>query len=321
MNSWTRFLQLGCVQYASYPGVASRELLEVVKRLAMDPMFEVIELTRISEPTRRQEIRRILDSAELTVVFSGGPVYLAERIELGALDGLVRMRSLEKAKRLVDEAIELGARFHLVASGPDPGPEARLAARSFLVDSLVELCAYASATSPLPLIVTLEPFDREVAHRALIGPTEEAVSVAQEVRKRIHNFALTLDLSHLIQLGEDPPASVRRAAGVIAHVHLGSCYLADSSHPAYGDQHVRFGFTGGAVGEAMVASFLQALYNHEVFARGRVPVSLEVKPQPGEDPDVVLSAAKRSFLRAWRLAEEREIDWKSNNWSGRDHPR
>jgi sugar phosphate isomerase/epimerase len=306
VGGWTRFFRLGCVQYASYPGAKGKMLLDVIRRLATDPMFEVIELTRVNGARLRLEISRILDSAEIMVIFSGGPIYLSENIELGSLDRVVRGRSLDKAKRLVDEAVEMGAQGHLVASGPDPGPEARAAARSFLADSLVELCRYATANSPLPLKVTLEPFDRQVEHRALIGPTKEAVRVVLEIRKFASDFGLTLDLSHLAQLGEDPAVAVRTAVDVISHVHLASCYLGDPSDPAYGDKHVRFGLASAAVSETTVVSFLRALRTNGVFTPGKIPVSLEVRPQGDENPEIVLAAAKRSFLRAWRLVEAKE---------------
>lgn len=303
MNPWEKFLKFGCVVYASYPGATGTELLYAVERLVADPDFEVLEVTRISDLPVRQRVRDLLASAKRMVVFSGGPVYLAERVELGARDVSIRKGSLEKAKRLVDEAIEFNAQRHLVGSGPDPGMEAREEAQDYLVDSLVELYDYARINSGSPLMLTLEPFDRDVAIHALIGPTEEAVAVAREVKKRTGSFGLTLDLSHLAQLREDPSEAVGKAAEVIAHAHLSSCYLGDRSHPSYGDQHVRFDFPGAAVTEKTVARYLQALHENGVFRLGRLPVSLEVKPQPGEDRESVLFSAKHSFIRAWQMAE------------------
>jgi sugar phosphate isomerase/epimerase len=303
MNPWEEFIKFGCVVYASYPGVTGAELFSAIERVVADPDFEVIEVTRVSDPPVRQRVRDLLASTKRMVVFSGGPVYVAERVELGARDVSVRKRSLEKAKRLVDEAIEFNAQRHLVGSGPDPGMEAREEARGYLVDSLTELCDYARANSESPLMLTLEPFDRDVAIRALIGPTEEAVVVASEVKRRTGSFGITLDLSHVAQLGEDPSEAVEKAAKVIAHAHLSSCYLGDPSHPSYGDQHVRFDFPGAAVSEKTVVRYLQALHENGVFRPGRLPVSLEVKPQPGEDRESILSGAKRSFIRAWQMAE------------------
>jgi hypothetical protein len=52
-----------------------------------------------------------------------------------------------------------------------------------------------------------------------------------------------------------------------------------------------------------VSSYLQTLYDQDFFAGdypyGKPLISLEVKPQPTDDPSVTLAAAKRSFLQAW----------------------
>jgi sugar phosphate isomerase/epimerase len=302
LYDWSKYFKLGCVQYASYPNTKDSELLEAVKCLASDSLFEVIELTRISDPRLRAEVRNVLKAAEVDIIFSGGPVYLAENIELGSLDKSVRELSLKKAKQLVDEAIELGAMGHLVASGRDPGPSNRSSACLFLAESLLELTDYIKTNSPKTMMLTIEPFDREIAHKALIGPTEKAVDLVNEVRKHTDNFGITMDLSHLMQLGEHPSTAVELAAKFISHIHLANCYLGDTSHPSYGDQHVRFGFPESMVDEKTVASFLKALSNSGVFGHGkRLPLSLEVKPQQGENPDMVIAAAKRSFLRAWQL--------------------
>jgi len=305
MGFWNQDLRLGCVQYASYPGADGKALVDAVTRLCTDVMFEVLEITRISDYDTRKEIKRILDVSEMTVVFSGGPVYINEQIQLGSLDRSVRQDSLDKAKRLANEAIEMGAIIHLVGSGSDPGEKYRMAALPYLAESLVILCDYIKVNAPGSMLVSMEPFDREVTYRALVGPTDDAVLVAKEVKKCVDNFGLTFDLSHLAQLGEEPSISVKEAASYIVHAHLANCYLQDATHPSYGDKHVRFGFPGSSVNEEIIADFLESMYRNGLFKKGRIPVSIEVKPQPGEEPDIVLSAAKRSFLRAWQVYELR----------------
>jgi len=126
--------------------------------------------------------------------------------------------------------------------------------------------------------------------------------VARRVLKEHPNFGLTIDQSHLYQLGEDPACVLPEAMDVIVHIHLANCSL-DRELPWFGDQHPRFGIAGSKVGAKEMASFLSILMQAGYFERQHVMalpvISLEVKPWENEEPEAVVANAKRTLLRAW----------------------
>ena len=304
MNDWASILSLGLVHPAAFPEALAGQgsVLDTVRKIVEDPFFSAIEVTWIRDAKVRDRVASLLRTGDMDVVYLASVPILLQRLDLGSVYEESRREAVSALKPLIDEAYALGARLFLVGSGPDPGPGYRDAAKAQLMKSLGELCAYAEEVSDTPLIVTLENYDRDVDKRFLIGPTREAVEVARLIRKEHPNFGLTIDESHLCQLREDAGQELPDAIDVVVHVHLANCVL-DSNLPGYGDQHPRFGVPGSEVGAEEMASFLLAL-DHAGHFRKRLPtrlpvVSLEVKPQGGEESLAVVANAKRAFMRAW----------------------
>lgn len=303
---WRRWFYLGNVYYASYPAAAKGEgpILDMVRSMVTDEFFDAIEITWIKDPETKRQVKELLQYAQMPVAFGGGPPYLLQKVNLAALDGTERAWSIDKAKELIDEAYYFGAKQHFLLAGPDPGEGLREKAKDILVDSLNSLCDYAaSRAEDYLLTITIESIDREVKWKGLLGPSVESAEVAKQVRDRYPNFGLTIDLSHLAQLGESIDNAVEVTNGTMIHTHLANCVVKNLGDPLYGDEHPLFGVTGGEWGVRDVTHYLQALYDNDFFA-GRFPygkplISLEVKPQPGNDPLVTLAATKRAFLQAW----------------------
>ncbi|MER3486117.1 MAG: xylose isomerase, partial [Chloroflexota bacterium] len=65
--------------------------------------------------------------------------------------------------------------------------------------------------------------------------------------------------------------------------------MRDRSHPAYGDQHPRFGVPGGENDVAELAAYLRALlkigYFDKPLPTKRPVLTFEVKPMPGESAE------------------------------------
>jgi sugar phosphate isomerase/epimerase len=123
------------------------------------------------------------------------------------------------------------------------------------------------------------------------------------VREQCANFGLTLDLSHLPLLGESSEAALTQAKDYIIHAHAGNCVMRDQSHPAYGDQHPRFGAPGGENDVEELANYLRVLFKIGYFEKllpTRRPVlTFEVKPMPGESAETIIANTKRVFAEAW----------------------
>ena len=308
--NWRRYMDLGVVQYVSFPQViaGSGPVVETVQRVLADEFFSAIEITWIEDERVKQQVANLLIQAGMRVVFAGGPPYAMQGIHLSALDPGERRESLVKAKRLVDDAYLLGAELHLITAGPDVGPEDRGRARGYLTESMVALWEYArSLACERALVLSLETTDRDVHRNGLLGPTPESVGVLREVRKGGGDVWLTIDQSHLAQLGEVAEESIALAQPFHVHMHLANCLLTDRASPIYGDEHPRFGVAGGEHDIRDVTALFETLWRHGFFEKpipyGERPiVSLEVKPQQHEDPEIVLANTKRVLQSAWARA-------------------
>ncbi|HEX6971980.1 MAG TPA: TIM barrel protein [Limnochordia bacterium] len=301
IGAWTPYFRLGIVHFMAFPETQKDEsqLLPTLEQIAMDPAFEAIEVQPIRDRAIRRQAQAMLAAAHLTVAFCAQPLILGERYDLNAADEGLRAKAVDALKGLLEDAAEFGAEAVALMSGPDPGPEGRPAARQALRTSLVELCEHARQ---LGLFIVLEVFDRDVDKRALIGPTVEAVELAQAVRQSVPNFGLMLDLSHLPLQREPVQEALTQAAPYLVHAHMGNCVLSDATHPAYGDQHPRFGLPGGENDVSELAAYLRGLREIGFLGdRGaaRPIVSFEVKPQPGESSALVIANAKRTLIAAW----------------------
>lgn len=294
------FARLGVVHFMAFPEtMKGHDPLPSLERIAADSHIDVIEITSMPQNVRRQA-NTLLKSAGLAIVFAAQPVILAENLNLNAPDHSALQRAVDRLKALIDEAAEFSAEGFALMSGPDPGSEHRPEAIAVLAKSLSALCRHAEVCH-LPLF--LETFDRvPFGKNCLIGPTAEAVPLARQLRTQHPAFGLMMDLSHLPLLGERPEQCLTTARELLAHVHIGNCAMRDPQHPAYGDNHPRFGCPGTEVGAAELANFLRQLLQIDYLNEQRRPiVSFEVKPMPGETSTAVLAGAKRTLAHAWRM--------------------
>lgn len=300
------YCHIGIVHPMAFPTVAAGDgpILETLGQIAADPFFSAVEIGWIKDRKTRAEAARLLATAGMDVIYGGQGPLLRQGRSLADLDAAGRKRAIDLGKEEIDQAYELGASMLVVTSGPDPGEADRAKATEALVDSLKQLCADAQQKAGETMLsISLETFDRTVDKKALIGPTKEAAEVAEAVYAEFSNSGITIDLSHQPLLRESVHEMVLAAVDHLIHVHIGNCVIADSSHPAYGDRHPRFGVPGGAIGVDELRRFLEALIYAGYFKRNtptRMPVvSFEVQPLEGETPELVIANAKRTLLQTW----------------------
>lgn len=298
---WSNYFRLGLVHFMAYPEVAGDEsrMLPTIAAVAADADFEVVELKGVAKPSLRQEIRELCESAHLAVAYGAQPIVLGQKLNPNSADPGEREHAVRVLKKAVDEAVELGAQGFALLSGPDPGDAGRPLAQKALEASLVELCEYAG---PKGLPVVLEVFDRDIDKKSLVGPTVLAAEIAHNVRQRVGNFGLMVDLSHVPMLNETAEAALSAAQEYLVHVHVGNCVIRDKAHPAFGDLHPRFGIAGGENDVAELADFLRGLFRIGYLGEGlseRPILSFEVKPLPGETSEAVIAGSKRALAAAW----------------------
>lgn len=292
------YMKVGIVHFMAYPQTLTGEgpIVETVRRIAEDDFFSAIEITTIKDPKAREEVTRICEESHLVVGYGAQPILLTRKLNLNAFEQSERTEAVHAMREAADEAYAMGAGALAVLSGPDP-IHRREEAIQLLVESLTEICAYIKSRGSLQVI--LETFDQKVDKRCLIGPHTDAVKVSAELRKAYPDFGLMLDLSHLPLQGETSKDALHVAKDHVAHIHIGNC-VTKEGHPAYGDQHPRFGLPGGENDVPQVVEFLRELFRIDYLGEGKRPiVAFEVKPLPGESSELVIAGAKRTLVEAW----------------------
>lgn len=295
-------MRMGIVHFMAFPETAggSGPWEDSVRRIALDPFFNAIEITHIEDGAVRERVRDLIRLARLSVGYGAHPAILGQKLDLNALDENTREAACTRLKAHLDEAAYMGAETFVVLSGRDPGEARREEAFSALVRSLGDLCAY-SAKIGGPKVVA-EVFDCDVDKCCLLGPSTLAERLGREMSSRHDNFGLLVDLSHIPLLRESPDEALSPVKAYLTGAHIGNAVL-EKGLAGYGDNHPIFGTPGSANDVPEVAAFLRTLLDIG-FLNGdtRPIVSFEIKPLPGQDPLLVIANARRVMLEAWRLS-------------------
>lgn len=299
-ESMYKFMKVGLIHFMAYPQVMRGDgpILETLQKIAEDEFFTAVEVSWIKDKKVRDRAKKLLDMSHLTVAYGAQPRLLINNLNLNSFDEEERKQAVGEVKAGVDEAYEMGAKGLVFLSGKDPGEGGRDQACKLLISSIKEICDYAKSKGELR--ITLEIFDQEIDKKCLIGPANEARMVAEVVRREFDSFGLMVDLSHLPLLNETPTQAIIPIKDYLVHAHIGNCILKDKEHPAYGDQHPRFGIEGGENDVEELKVFLRVLLDIGFLNHQNPPiVSFEVKPLADESSEVVIANAKRVLREAW----------------------
>jgi len=295
-----KFMKVGLLHFMAYPEVSKGKgpILETLQKIAEDDFFTAVEVSWIKSDEIREKAKKMLKESHLTVTYGAQPRLLIKKLDLNSFDEEQREEAVAEVKAGVDEAYKIEAKSLALLSGKDPGEEKREKAKELLVNSIKQVCSYAKSKGSLT--ISLEAFDRDIDKRCLIGPAEEAKEIAERAREDFDNFGLIVDLSHIPLLNETPTQAIIPVKDYIVNAHIGNCLLSDENHPAYGDQHPRFGIEGGKNDVEELAAFLRVLLDIGFLNAKRPPiVSFEVKPLVGESSEIVIANAKRVLKEAW----------------------
>ena len=299
-DSIHRHAKVGLVHFMAYKQTMGGEgpIIETLSGLATDPYFEVVEITTIADEAVRTQARDLLESAHVDVAFGGQPILLRNKLNLNDEDAAGRKAAVDAMKAALEEAEFIGAPGIGLLSGVDPGESGREKGVDLLVDSLGQICADASGRN---MQVVLETFDRvPYGKNCLVGPNSLAVEISERVRADHPNFGLMLDLSHLPLQGETPGDALTLAKDHLVHAHIGNCVFRNPGHPAYGDNHPRFGCRDGENDIPELVEFLRILTAIGYLnPDDRKILSFEVAPMEGESSEVVIANAKRTLNAAW----------------------
>ena len=308
MTSWVGAMDLGIVHALAFPEcrLGDGPVIETLTQIVNDADFGAVEIAPIRDSAIRDRARELLSWSGLQVVYLPILPMLFDGIEIASEDTARRDAAKRRLHDLIDEAIAFDATMAMIGTPPDPGPGSRAPVIERLVEDIQDLCDYADARSEgRRLHITLEPFDRDVEKKRIIGPTVEAAALADAVDR--DNFGLTVDLSHLPLLDETPEHAIGAAGRHLIHAHIGNCVIDDRDCPFFGDFHPRFGHPLGRNGEAEVVEFLRQLNAHAFWDNARVRVgsmpilSMEIKPNQvdNEPSGAIIASGKRTFARSW----------------------
>lgn len=166
-------------------------------------------------------------------------------------DARQRELSVDFTKASIEKAIASGARKAVLQSGLYPKDASfEGACLDSLERSLDELMRFVGND----ILLSIEPCDRSVDVRQLIGPAMETYSFMH--RPSLHNVSLTLDTAHIALTFEDPYETIRLCKPFSDHIHLANCYI-DRENALFGDKHPLFGADGGVIDDAQA----QELYH------------------------------------------------------------
>lgn len=294
-----KYMKVGLIHFMAYPETikGNGPILETLTEICKDDFFTAVEISWITDEDVRKEAKKILESSHLAITYGAQPRLLINKLDLNSLLLEERKKAVEEVKRGIEEAAYLSAEGVAVLSGPHPGKGKEESVKKALIDSLKELSRYAKRYQ---LKLELESFDYDIDKKCLIGTSKDVGEIAKEVRREFSNFGILLDLSHFPIQHETTEEAIRNVAGCLTHMHLGNCIFRDKNHPAYGDQHPRFGIEGGENDIAEVKECLKALLEIDFLNPSHPPiVSFEIKPLAGEKSEIVIANAKRVLREAW----------------------
>ncbi len=298
-----QFCRMGIVLSMAYPSCVNSEesYKTALKKILVDSFFQVVELGHLPFESLNKSVPFAIQTAHCDATYSGHSLLFSKKLNINSLDEDERQAAVNALKEGIDEAYLLGTEeFQFLSRGYEVGKEAQYL--DALIKSTKEVCKYAASKGDMP--VCLEVFDHTIDKKSLLGPANLVRQYAEAICPEHDNFGIMIDCSHIPMIGETVDEAVDPVKPYIRHVHVGNTLISDPSNPSYGDLHPRFGFPGSENDTEYLSSFLQKMKDiGYLFEGGQNILSFEVKPQAGEDEDLVVANAKRTLMDAWRLVQ------------------
>lgn len=296
------YFQVGLVVGMAYaPVVDELGWEEIVRRVAIDDYFQVIEVNPLPNQAVRERVAALAAQGHLTLYCNAHGRLLSAGLNPNAVDEAERLRAEATLLEGVDESVALGSPTVGMLAGHWT-EDTREVCLAQLEKTVLALCRYAQTKG---LRVELEVFDHDIAKKSLLGPAPLAARFAARVRTVCPNFGLMADLSHFPMTYETSEQVIPILRPYLTHFHIGNTVCLDPSTEAYGDEHPRFGFPNSSNDIPQVLDFLRVLKANGFFCpQNPYPLTFEIKPWNGEDVDIVIANAKRTLQRAWALLED-----------------
>jgi len=272
---------------------------QAIRLIASCGFYQTAEFYFEGSQADRLKVKQLLQEYGLSSVFLAGYPMKKNDCHLGDLNDRERQWAIQQVKQLINQAYFYGSGKMLIVSGKTYAePKDRERSIDLLAESIRELCEYAELQANGDVLeITLEYFNDQGEPHHLLGPTALSKSFAEQVRDRFgRGFSLTFDLSHAIQLGEQPEESLQSIASMTSHIHLANCVTRYPDDPFYGDKHPPFGWANSDVNHRYLRTFVQSLKT--VNFQTPITVGVEVITPAGIDRTEALWQATELFRTA-----------------------
>lgn len=212
-------------------------LMKMLQEAALITFYKGFELPVI-EQTENQRMVRSLAEQGYQITQWASPRIIAKGYNLSSLDQKLRAESTDYAITLIKTAAESGTVYVGLPSGDYPGDEKCEDAKKALFESYCRISEAAKQFGGLHL--TMEPLDRYVHKKQLMGPIHEVMQWFKGLKQECPNFYIHWDSAHEALAGIDLIESLEAALPYMAQFHICNC-VTDPKSPYYGDYHMELG--------------------------------------------------------------------------------
>jgi sugar phosphate isomerase/epimerase len=217
--------------------------------------YSFTQIEFYNPPGHDREIARLFQGARFSSVLLAVVPLKGAGFSLCSLNKEERNRAVGLLKNCMDRAAEIGSHSVMLNSGfipgyaptpaarTDPPPDRINAACDAYICSIEEAAEYGEQRG-YSINLLLEPGDSKVQSCQLLGPTDRVIKTTARIRERYQRYALTMDIAHIREEGEDVMGSLGQTLPYCNHIHLCNCLMDDPASPLYGDKHVDFDCPG-----------------------------------------------------------------------------
>lgn len=294
------YAALGLVHHMLYSGCLTDAKAHADTLLGVSEMeeFETFDCFVPYGDSHRRELIRNIARTRKEIVYALHS-YPSRKLALASPSLLEQEITRLIVRDQIDMAAAIGAAGFIFPSGLD-FPEDRDRAKMRLLEFTRWFCNELGRYS---IMAMLEPFDRDIDKKFLLGPSEECAAFVQSLhREGIQNLAIELDMAHVPLMGESFAQAIRTVSPYLSRVHLGNCILQDPSHEWYGDYHPPIGFAGGEIDTEQLAGILQELLAVGYLSKqNRGALVLEMVPFPGRSEQYTIQDNLQRLYEAWKL--------------------
>ncbi len=277
--------------------------LRTLRPLLAHPLFQIVDLFVADDETIRKKEITLIKKSDKEIIYNA-PLP-TKRYGSGLRVDSETERIFYHLKQHANLAIQIKASKLVIPSSPDCQKK-REEAKKIFAHLLYDLARYVSDNSEMKIV--LEPSDRDIDKKCLLGPIEDSVEVLRRVREKdVKNLGLMVDMAHLPLLGESFEYTIKTSGNLLWHVHIGNCILQDKNHAWYGDKHPPIGFPGGEHRIEELTHFLQLLLEYDYLKKTeKNSVSLEVRSFPNKTAQETISQQLQLLENAWKKVSPRK---------------